>query len=96
MKCHICGIENTEVVCEECCVKAEKEMMASACILCGFPPSACRPIRLTWEDSPRPDGSLKMIVAKSPGGNDRIVCEQCIRDIKRLPFSDFEQIEIPF
>ncbi len=74
-----------------------------ACCVCGFPEAACPLIRLTWSDEP--NGRVlvggyrltRMVVAtKHPERNDVLVCEDCIREIKRLPFSDFAAVDIPF
>ncbi len=69
------------------------------CHLCGCcdmsdmamdTPSGCRPgpklVRLNW-DWDKPD-CWPIFVAHTPGYNDAILCEDCIRQIKRLRFSD--------
>lgn len=61
------------------------------CYVCGMPHSVIRLVRISWvEDDP---DSMKFSVrlicsADRPKSNDSLVCECCIRGIKRLPFSE--------
>ncbi len=74
--------------------------MSDYCDLCGLPEcpelgfETGRIIRITWCDGP----PMRIIVATTPSDNDRSICETCIRDIKRLAFSDFAKVEeeMPF
>jgi hypothetical protein len=47
---------------------------------------------LTWNDNKAAEeqGRFQMdiAVANAPAVNDVLVCEECIRGIKRIPFSD--------
>jgi len=64
------------------------------CHLCGFPQSCGRLIRISWEDETWEDESgitCKMIVPRAANHNDSLLCMDCIRQIKRLPFSALEQ-----
>lgn len=54
------------------------------CCVCGFPQNSCRLVRLTWNDE------IQVIIAKTAKDNDVMICESCIRGIKRMPFSDLE------
>ena len=69
------------------------------CSVCGLPESGCRLIRLKWIEERRavPGSPPRIAVAKVPTHNDVLVCEACIRDIKRLPFSELApDPEVPF
>lgn len=63
------------------------------CCVCGLPDSAVQLVRLTWTDvSTENVWPLPLIVARIPKSNDRLVCTECIRGIKRLPFSAFAKV----
>lgn len=56
------------------------------CHVCAVPGSLARLIRLTWDAPNAKD--MRLVVASSEKKSDALVCEDCIRDIKRIPFSD--------
>ena len=58
------------------------------CALCGMPDSVHRLIRVTWVTEPtqyEQEFKLRLIVPKKLKLNDAVICEDCIRQIKRLP-----------
>lgn len=59
----------------------------SMCVVCGFPWNTCDLIRITWKthDGPPP---YKLVLATKPRHNDTLVCTDCVRQLKRLPFSE--------
>src|SRR5580765_2069534 len=76
------------------CKKLKDEICERWCVVCGFPGSVVSLVRLTWKESKKRGAELEestpeIVVAKNPKSNDVLVCEDCIRQIKRLPFSDF-------
>lgn len=71
----------------------------AGCCICGMPHSACPLIRLSFVEDGRgriigsqadPFQLLSIAVAKVPAANDCLVCEDCIRGIKRISFGDLE------
>lgn len=74
------------------------------CCICGVPPSICRLIRITFVDdgkgrleSGSPEGDFRLpspAVAEMQKTNDSLVCEDCIRGIKRIPLSDLGKIPV--
>ena len=63
------------------------------CCICGFPPIAVTIIRVTWLDESTDEGGFKMrmvVVKDNPENNDSLICVECIRQIKRLNFSDID------
>lgn len=67
------------------------EQYPAYCNLCGMPNSQSRLIRLAWEDeSDETTFRMKLIVARNLQDNNSIICEDCIRQIKRLPFSSLD------
>jgi hypothetical protein len=74
-----------------------KHRKAQMCCVCGFPERASHLVRLTWLDQSTPEQfRMRMAVAESPAANDVLVCEKCIRQIKRLPFSKIMEMDISF
>jgi hypothetical protein len=74
-----------------------KHRKVQMCCVCGNPSVAGRLVRLTWRDESTPEQfRTSMVVAESPAGNDVLVCEDCIRQIKRLPFSKIMEMDISF
>ncbi len=68
----------------------QEEQPFPMCVVCGFPPNAARLIRLSWIDGPEMSERVfdaRMIVVEDQQSNDVLVCEKCIRDIKRLPLT---------
>lgn len=71
------------------------------CSVCGFPPSACELVFLTWtEDESLPMDNnglqLRLQVSQNPSASTPPICTSCIRGIKRIPFSDFASTDIAF
>ncbi len=72
------------------------------CCVCGFPADLCNLVRFTFQDNPNGcvilNGytCMKVVVAKNPKPNDSLICEDCIRGIKQVPFSDFATEDIAF
>jgi hypothetical protein len=69
------------------------------CCVCGFPTSCCRLVPLTWAEGGGPvrdDGFDigRMVVATRRKPNDVMLCLDCIRQIKRLPFGDLNAAPI--
>ncbi len=60
------------------------------CIICGLPESCVRLVRFTWDCINGDDWQPQIIVSTNPKSNDVLVCEPCIRGIKRMPFSDLK------
>lgn len=58
------------------------------CCVCGIPDR--RLVRISWSEDPSDVSGFRpiLIVPVQPKSNDVLVCEDCIRGIKRLPFSD--------
>ncbi len=79
-----------------CHFRSCKLPITMMCIVCGMPESATRLIRFTFVDDGKgrthPDVGrfFSIAVAKQPKNNDSLVCEDCVRGIKRIPFSDIE------
>jgi hypothetical protein len=69
-------------------VKRKKRL--TSCRLCGAPQYAGGLVRTTWEAG---YGVMarRMIVPRYAGPDDILLCMNCIRQIKRLPFSDLER-----
>jgi hypothetical protein len=72
-----------------------------SCELCGLPEiddaGTGRIIRITWlEDSTLDHFRMRLVVAQTPKSNDVLICEGCIRGIKRLTFSDLDKSAPPF
>src|SRR5947207_3433839 len=73
-------------------------MRPSYCWVCllpvsGWPVRCGRLVRMTWQRVPTPEGSeRRLVVPEAYTGQlpQTVVCERCIRDIKRLPFSAVE------
>ncbi len=64
------------------------------CCICGFPEGACRLIRLSWINVPSDhEFKIRLIVVKVPKSNDALVCDDCIRGIKRIPFGEIAQAQ---
>lgn len=64
----------------------------SFCHVCGFPESAAPLVRLTWEDqSTKSRFRMRMAVPEKSDLTDALVCLECVREIKRLPFSEIER-----
>ena len=59
------------------------------CALCSLPDAAVRLVRMNWITDKDDSERLMLAVAKAHRINDILVCEPCIRDLKRLPFSEF-------
>lgn len=63
----------------------------SMCTVCGFPGSCARLIRLSWMDGPQMTGEffqMSIVLVTDPQPNDVLICEECIRGIKRLPLTE--------
>jgi hypothetical protein len=56
------------------------------CVICCLPATETRLIRLNW-DAPN-SMTPRIVVSNQVRLNDALVCERCVRDIKRIPFSD--------
>jgi hypothetical protein len=72
------------------------------CTVCGLIPPLVRLIRLTFIDTDRryeePLSYMEMmelVIAKKVKANDSLVCEECIRGIKKIRFSDLESYNLP-
>ena len=68
------------------------------CVVCGLPESVVDLARITWKEKPAPHGdtTCHAVIAKINKINDVLVCIPCIKDIKRIPFSDLPIVDVPF
>jgi hypothetical protein len=70
------------------------------CCVCGLPGNVVQLVRMTWVDDGKARWNeefdwreLSVVVAKVEKPNDSLVCVDCIRGIKRLPFSDLAEVQ---
>lgn len=71
------------------------------CKLCGIFGRAL--VDVVWENAParlpewaNPATTKRLRIAKPGEKAEATVCDDCIRDIKRIPFSDMKEVYIPF
>jgi hypothetical protein len=68
----------------------KRKKRLTSCRLCGTPHYTGGLIRTAWEVGYGIQPS-RMIVPRFPSDDDMLLCMHCIRQIKRLPFSDLER-----
>jgi hypothetical protein len=71
------------------------------CCLCGFPKNCANLVRLNW--TLETVNRARLVVAGKATPHDVLMCEECIRQVKRLPLTDlaksapiYETDDLPF
>jgi hypothetical protein len=72
-----------------------------SCCLCGLPKKLRKLVRLGW--TCETVNRLRLVVAGKASPHDVLMCEVCIRQVKRLPLTDlaksapiYEPDDLPF